>query len=147
YYDKLNDACPVPPEEPATELKASLEKEDITCFGANNGSLSVIIEEGKEPYSYLWSTVATTASVSGLASGEYTVTVKDDNGAVVELVAPIADVSDLHVSRVVPNEACGNGSGAVDVTVAGGTPPYSFKWDDGLATTEDLEGFQAGTYN
>src|SRR5690606_28890494 len=146
YYDKLNDACPVPPEEPATELKASLEKEEIACIGANNGSLSVIVEEGKEPYSYLWSTGATTASVSGLGSGEYTVTVKDDNGAEVELGASIAEASELTVSGVVTNEACGNGSGAVDVTIAGGTAPYSFKWNDGLATTEDLEGLQAGTY-
>lgn len=146
YYDELDNSCPVPPEEPAKELKASLEKQDITCFGMNNGALSVVIEEGKEPYTYQWSTGAESASVTGLAPGEYTVSVRDDNGAELELTASIIEPADLAVSGVITNEGCGNGSGAVDIAVTGGTAPYTFKWNDDLATTEDLQGLHAGAY-
>lgn len=50
---------------------------NVTTFGGNNGSASVTVTgaAGASPYSYLWSNGATTASVSGLVAGTYTVTV------------------------------------------------------------------------
>ncbi|HEY4654366.1 MAG TPA: SprB repeat-containing protein, partial [Cyclobacteriaceae bacterium] len=149
YYDKLDGACPVPPDDdpPATTLKASIEKQDITCFGAGNGSMSVKVEEGKEPYTYLWSTGATTAEINGIAAGDYTVTIKDSNGAGVELTETMTEPSSLTVSGELSHEACGNGGGAVDITVTGGAAPYSFNWNSGLATTEDLSSLHAGTYS
>lgn len=147
YYDKLEGACPEPPDEPSPkELKASLTKSDVTCFGEDNGSLSVTVEEGQEPYTYLWSTGATGAEVTGLTAGEYTVTVKDANGSEVELAGAIAQPSELVVSGAVTDEGCGNGAGAIDVTVAGGTAPYSFVWQDMTTTTEDITGLHAGIY-
>ncbi len=48
--------------------------------GSNDGTVSVTAEGGTGGYTYLWSTGATTAQVSGLPAGNYTVTVTDANG-------------------------------------------------------------------
>lgn len=52
-----------------------------TCTGYNNGVVSVTgVSGGSAPYYYLWNTGATTASITGLSGGTYTVTVTDAIG-------------------------------------------------------------------
>lgn len=50
---------------------------DVTCNGLNNGSASANVSGGTAPYTYSWSTGATTSSVSGLAPGNYSVVITD----------------------------------------------------------------------
>ena len=52
------------------------------CFGMNNGSVQTLVAGGTPPYSFSWSNGATTQSISGVASGAYTLTVTDANGCV-----------------------------------------------------------------
>lgn len=49
---------------------------------ALGGTASVTTFDGVPPYTYTWSKGQTTSSVSGLAAGSYTVTVKDSNGCI-----------------------------------------------------------------
>jgi subtilisin-like proprotein convertase family protein len=46
----------------------------------NNGSATAAAAGGTSPYSYLWSTGATTATITGLAAGTYSVTATDNKG-------------------------------------------------------------------
>lgn len=50
---------------------------NVTCNGLNNGSANANASGGTAPYTYSWSTGATTASVSNLPPGNYSVTVTD----------------------------------------------------------------------
>ena len=52
---------------------------DESCDGADNGLALAAGSSGTLPYSYSWSTGASTANVSSLAPGSYGVTVTDGN--------------------------------------------------------------------
>ena len=53
----------------------------------------------------------------------------------------------LALSSVLTNAGCyGASSGAIDLTVTGGTQPLTFLWNNG-AVTEDLNNLQAGSYS
>ncbi|RAV99575.1 T9SS type B sorting domain-containing protein [Pseudochryseolinea flava] len=53
----------------------------------------------------------------------------------------------LVLNAVITNATCnGAATGAVDLTVSGGIPPYTYLWSNG-ATTQDLNPIAAGTYS
>ncbi|MCU0346397.1 MAG: SprB repeat-containing protein, partial [Saprospiraceae bacterium] len=60
-------------------INANVTGVDETSAPANNGSATAAPTGGTSPYTYLWSTGATTASINNLNSGTYTVTVTDSH--------------------------------------------------------------------
>ena len=62
----------------------SIEVDNVTCNGADDGMATVIVTGGVEPYSYLWSDGQTTATAFDLAAGTYSVAATDANGTLVE---------------------------------------------------------------
>jgi len=60
-------------------LYANATKTDVLVYGQQTGSAAVQPMGGRQPYTYLWSNAATTAGISNLGAGAYTVTVKDFN--------------------------------------------------------------------
>ena len=74
---------------------------DVSCVGAADGAIDATPSGGTPPYSYAWSTGATTQDISGLIPGSYTVTVTDAIGctyAETRMVGTTADVTDPVVS-------------------------------------------------
>ncbi|MFZ4707402.1 MAG: right-handed parallel beta-helix repeat-containing protein [Bacteroidales bacterium] len=57
---------------------ASLQiTQPIICFGTTTGALSAIASGGTPPYTYLWNTGQTTADLTDIEAGTYSVTVSD----------------------------------------------------------------------
>ncbi len=122
---------------------------DTSCFDGNNGAIDITVTGGTPSYTYLWSNGATTQDVSGLEAGTYSVTVTDANGCTDTLSGiEIDEPSELIAILDNPdNVSCFDGSdGAIDITVTGGTPSYTYLWSNG-ATTQDVSGLEAGTYS
>jgi hypothetical protein len=134
--------------QPAAALNATLAVTNISCNGGMNGAIDMSVTGGTTPYSFVWSTGATTEDISGLGAGIVTVTITDGNGCVSVRNANVTQPAiALAISSALVQDASCNGSndGAVNITVVGGTAPYTFSWSNG-ANTEDLSNVAAGSY-
>lgn len=119
---------------------------NVSCNGANDGEASVTATAGTAPYTYLWSNNSTNQQVSGLSAGTYTVTVTDAKGCTASGSITITEPNTLVATGAVDNISCnGNTDGEIDLTVTGGTAPYSYSWTGGIQT-QDLSGLSVGTY-
>jgi hypothetical protein len=122
---------------------------NVTCFGGSNGSATANGSGGTSPYTYLWSNGNTTATASNLIAGTYTLIVTDANGcnSLPRSFTITQPASALTATATQTNVTCfGGNNGAINVTLSGGTSPYTYNWGGGI-TTEDRTNLTAGTYS
>ena len=133
--------------QPQAPLALSTTQVNVLCFGNSTGSVNITATGGTAPYTYLWTNSGTAEDPTGMAAGWYGVTVTDANGCVdttsVIITQPQAGLA-LTTTQV--NVLCfGNSTGSVNLTVTGGTAPYTYAWSNNTAL-EDPTGLAAGTY-
>lgn len=133
--------------QPATALSLSNSSINVSCFGTSSGSSVITASGGTSPYTYNWSTGSTTAGISSLAAGSYTVTVTDAKGCTSTSTSSISQpAAALSLSYTSNNINCtGNSIGSIDVTPTGGTSPYSYQWSNG-STQQNITNLSANTY-
>ncbi|WP_299521277.1 Ig-like domain-containing protein, partial [Winogradskyella sp.] len=130
-------------------LEISAVVTDVLCNGENTGTIDITVTGGEAPYTYSWNNSATSEDLSNVSAGTYTVTVTDTNGCTIsgnytidepseELTSTIASTTDVLCN--------GENTGAIDLSVSGGTAPYSYLWSNS-ETTEDISNLTAGTYS
>jgi Secretion system C-terminal sorting domain/SprB repeat/Galactose oxidase, central domain len=119
-----------------------------SCIGVSNGEATAIPGGGTSPYSYLWAGGATTATINGLSTGTYSVTVTDSCGNSGTALATIRQPDTLGVTiDTVINLLCyGDYSGSVSISVSGGTTPYVYSWSNGAGTNANPLGLSKGAY-
>lgn len=101
--------------------------------GNSNGTASANPNGGSVPYIYAWSNGQTTQTATGLAAGNYTVTVTDVNACTATAIAILTPPLPLIGNFTKGTANCTN-CGCKEwimVTAAGGTIPYSYSWPDG----------------
>ena len=103
--------------------------------GAGIGDASVSAT-GAGPFTYLWSTSDTTASISGLTLGSYCVSVSDTTGCMLDTCVTVDSSSaPTLVMSSTPVTCNGDSDGTANASPGGGTPPYSYVgWPDSTIT-------------
>lgn len=131
-----------------TTLSGTAVVTNVSCNEGSNGAINITPTGGTAPYFFNWGGGITTEDRTGLSAGTYAVTITDANECTASVSATITQPSTaLSGSKVITNVSCNAGSnGAINLTPAGGTAPYSYNWGGGI-TTEDRTGLIAGTYN
>ncbi|MFH2143669.1 MAG: PKD domain-containing protein [Bacteroidota bacterium] len=107
---------------------------------------STILDAGAGYIGYSWSPSGNTQTITVNAAGTYSVTVIDANGCYGSTQVDVIESSSIIATLTPTNILCnGDASGAIDVTLSGGSAPYTFLWSNN-ATTQDLSSITAGTY-
>src|SRR6185436_17460578 len=103
---------------------------------------------GTTPYTYNWSNGSVSQDLTNVPAGNYSVIVTDANGCTIStsgvtITQPAAALASTnsHVNVLCRN----NTTGSINITVTGGTAPYSYDWSNG-ANTEDISNISAGSY-
>lgn len=134
--------------EPATTLSISTTTSDVSCFGGSNGTANVSASGGTSPYSYVWTPVnVSSASVSSLSAGNYTIAVTDSKGCLASEVVTINEPTALTSTLASNNAFCGLANGMAYVSVTGGTGAYNYAWTPAGGTSDTAYNLIAGTYN
>ncbi len=127
-------------------ISLSLNPTNVKCFGEATGAVNSIVSGGISPYTYVWSNGSSTANITNVTAGTYSVTVTDANGCSKTSNATVSQpASALSLSSTMINPTCGLNNGSIDLSVSGGTPAYTYAWSTG-STNQDISNLASGTY-
>ncbi len=135
--------------EPSDSLHVLIAKQDNYCYGDSLGWIALTVAGGLPPYDLLWSDGFTEENREMLPAGWYGFALQDAAGCLIEedsieIQQPEAPLS--LVGYLFENPLCSDSEeGSIDVTIAGGTPPYDYIWSNG-SFEEDPSMLSAGVY-
>ena len=172
YQLSITDAnsCPFSMQWTLTEPPELLISEELNahqnvlCFGQNTGVIQINIDQSSIP-DYSYSLIDTTTGTvikqalnqtslsytfTNLLAGNYNAMVTDANGLTKTVAGIVLSLptNALIISKTIITDAIDcidQNSGAIDLTISGGTPPYSYRWNNG-AITQDITNIAPGDY-
>jgi len=134
------------PEAPIFEINPVATH--ISCAGANDGRIALNLIGGLQPLTLTWGD-GSTAGVSrnNLTPGIYSVTIEDGTPCFINesftILEPLPIVVDGNTTDSLDCDDAN--TGAINLIVSGGTPPFTYNWSNG-STTEDLDNITSGNY-
>jgi hypothetical protein len=126
--------------EPDT-LELDFFVSDISCYGNNDGSFYLEASGGTPNYLYFVNNVAySQQEQNSLTAGNYEVFVEDENGCFSSTDNIVITEPSIIESEIEPTIESGPGAldGMAEITITGGTSPYSVVWSDPNAQTDYL---------
>lgn len=127
-------------------LSLNLVLTDVSTNGGSDGAASATVSGGTPAYTYLWSTSATSTSISNLTAGAYALTISDANSCDSIVSFSINQPTSISSSITTTDVSCNGGSdGTASVTTSGGTMPYTYNWSNGLVGST-ITGLVANSY-
>ncbi len=152
YQLTLSDAngCSLVENVQVPEFQApalTITQSDVSCFGANDGSILVNLQGGSPGFGFLWSNNSTTNQIHDLLPGDYALTLTYANGRCSEILDyPITEPLPILLTAV-PSPALCNGAlnGGIALSVQNGLGPLAYSWSNNTVS-QDLINVGAGTY-
>lgn len=107
----------------------------IRCNGNSDGIISVVsVSGGTGPFTYSFdgNGYAADSTSAGFAPGSHTVSIRDANGCTKDTVIIVGDKAPIVAVYADSAVICGGANGIISVvSVTGGTPPYTYSFDNG----------------
>ncbi len=105
----------------------------VSCNGGSDGTATIAATGGSNTFTYLWSNGQTNATATGLAAGNYSVTVSDANNCsvVVDHTVTEPDVLTATIISSTDVSCFGGNNGSATVQALGGFAPYAYSWSSG----------------
>ncbi len=111
-----------------------------TCYGYNNGNLTLAVSGGTSPYSYIWSNPpgASGPSTTGMGAGNYSITVSDAYGCSSTVAANLTEPQEVTILLTVNQHvSCyGYNNGMATAIASGGNGGFSYVWSDSPPTQQ-----------
>ena len=128
-------------------ITATANVDSVSCFGSNDGLITLSISGGNGNYTFLWSDGQTTQNATGLVAGQYTVEVIDSTNCQYFFTYDVYEPStSLSATATVTSASCfGNSDGSINLTTIGGTSAYNYSWPSGQ-NSQALTNLPIGTY-
>jgi ligand-binding SRPBCC domain-containing protein len=154
YFVQITDArgCTIQGskavQQPGEIEIAVLTQKNPTCFGGNDGLISVNVAGGVPPYQTSWNTGSTVSQISDLTAGTYTITVKDGNNCTAVQNYTLIDPPQYTINLGADRTLCNEQSHHLDATISDPNATYQWTSTNGFtATSAQIEVTQAGTYH
>ncbi len=126
---------------------------NVSCFGAGDGSIDVVVTGATPPYQYGWSANANSfngTSLSNLSGASYQITVTDSRNCTKALSFNINEPTRFRsiLNYSVDSTACDGTilEGSILNNTNGGTLPFSYVWSSGDTTRDITSNLGYGTY-
>lgn len=122
-------------------------KTNVSCFGGSNGAINLAVTGGTGNFNYKWdNTAASGQNPTGLKAGTYCVTVTSGTSAS-NICVTITEPTELVISSRSTAVTCfGFSNGGLELTVTGGTPQYTYLWNNGM-NVPNPTGLGVGNYS
>lgn len=122
---------------------------DALCSG-QNASIALNPTGGVPPYTFSWNTTPpqTTATLTGVSSGTYTVTVTQTGGCVYQQSFTVtSNPTDIEMNVNVDSSICTANNGQASIYPVGGATPYTYSMDGSDFTAANaFEGLAPGSH-
>jgi hypothetical protein len=142
-------------------LTATLVKQDVTCFGGNNGDIRIEVSGGAGDYKLYYklkddtdynaplSPQGNTFILNNLTANEYRIYITDGNNCTASIsgeslafvtISQPAQALEITQTQIIPVSGFGRSDGSITIKVKGGTPNpsaplYNVMWKNALGTT------------
>ena len=131
------------------EVDPNATVNDISCNGETDGEIVAVGSGGTSPYTFGidGGALGGSGTFSGLSAGTYTITVSDDNGCTNDVDYTVNEPAPISASYT--STPSSGSDGSIDLTVSGGTAPFTFAWTGPsgyTSTDEDPTGLAPGNY-
>ena len=134
-WGEVEDYCVEITQSVICGLTTTSTVTDPQCSGQDNGAVSVIVSGGSPGYTYDWgATAGDVDNVSGLAPGNYSVTITDGTGCDTIINYALSYQTSITLNSTGTNVSCFGAMDGSATTVASGSTGYSYQWTGGPAT-------------
>lgn len=121
----------------------------VSCPGGADGTATADMAPALGTVTYNWYDAGgqTTQTATGLSAGMYHCEVTSSVGCIDTVEVTVTEIPPMVAQVVVQDASCNSGSdGVMTVTVNGGTPNYSYSWDNSASMANSANDLAAGNH-